>query len=183
MLNNNILLMIWWPFYEQWWSCYSSLLLHDVPTLFGLRKKFQLNPHLHLNKGSLNMCTAVQGLFLVPFNVLYMNQKPSLSSSSFFFSGLSLILSFRSSSECRACVSEGSTHDSECVQPAITEWAVHDVLSHLACCQNTFFSFHTSLRAVSTGLFSWILSCAFKPVKSKKSLLIWHIEALNGKTP
>lgn len=52
--------------------------------------------------------------------------------------------------------------------------AVHDVLSHLACYQNTFFSFHTSLRAVSAAPFSCILGCASKPVKSKKSLDLTH---------
>lgn len=109
----------------------------------------------------------------IRYSIRAMNQKPSLSSFSFFFQAHSF----------SECVSEGSTHDIECVQPATAERAVHDLLSHLACYQNTFFSFHTSLRAVSTVLFSWILSCAFKPVKSKKSLLIWHIQALNGKPP
>lgn len=136
--------------------------------------------HLHGNKRSLNICTAVSRTHSgsVRYSIRGLNQKPSLSSLSLF-----LGLVPRSSSEWPACVSEGSTHDSECVQPATAEGAVHDVFSHLACYQNTFFRFHTSSRAVSAVLFSWILGCAFKPVKSKKSFLIWYIQALNGKTP
>lgn len=120
--------------------------------------------------------------FLSIFYKRPQNQNPSLSSLG-LFSGLCLIHSFHSYSESRACVSEGSTHDSECMQPAIIQRAVRDLLSHLACYLITFFRFHTSLRAVSTTPFSRILGCAFKPVKSTKSLDLTHWGTRWGKTP
>lgn len=112
----------------------------------------------------------VKGLIQVPFNRFYKKCKAKA------FAALTQPLlrlvphfsSFHSSSECRACVWDGRTHDSECVQPTITKRAVPDVLSHLACCQNTVFSFHTSLRPVSAALFSCIRGSAFTSVKSKE---------------
>lgn len=151
MLHNYVLLMVWWLFYKPWswwWSFSSWLLLQDVLTLFLLREKLNLPSackqkvleHLH--------CSSRTHSGSVRYSIRGLNQNPSMSSLSLFFG-----LVPRSSSECHACVSEGSTHDSECVQSATAEGAVHDVLSHLACYQNTFFIFthHRGLWALCSS--------------------------------
>lgn len=81
MLNNYVLLMVWWLFInpevggeavppgcscKMFWPYFCS------------ERSLSWILHLHLNKRPLNICTAVQGLILVRYSIWGLKQKPSL---------------------------------------------------------------------------------------------------------
>lgn len=138
--------------------------------------------HLHLNKLFLNIrCSSRAGSGSFLCSIRGRNQKPSLSSWSLSQACPSFFHFILHQNVVHVFEKEALMTVNAC--SLLTQRAVRDVLSHLACFQNTFFRFHTSLRAVSAALFSWTLGCAFKNREIQKISLDLTHWGTNGKAP